>query len=728
MFVEARYELQSAVKQHLRELDEPFPNLFSKIVYLRTYSRQITESKSEKWADTCIRVVEGLLSAYKDHCLKNDISYDETFADRQATRLVEAIFKMEMLPAGRGLWAMGTDLVYERGSAFLYNCCARWIRDPCEDFAWIMDMLMCGVGTGIRIDNFTKTALKPNKNKPEIFIIPDSRQGWVSALFKLLNSYLPDRQGNRATYYIFDYSQIRARGKPLKHFGGTASGYAPLAELLARVENLLDQYAENKISALRFCADVANSIGVCVVSGNIRRSSEILLCSVKSPYVDEFLDLKNYEKYPERAGFGYMSNNSLVLDTNDDFECYIPKIAERIAENGEPGFVNLQNIKKYGRYGDEILDRADLVNPCSEIPLENSEVCNLVELMLPKFVKGGSFDLDRFLEVCELSHFYAKVVSLIPTHHKSTNEVIKRNRRLGISLSGITQAYSKTGITKLITLMKKGYHHIKACDIILSARLNVNQSVRLTTIKPSGTISQLVGITSGIHFPQYEYFIRRMRESSNTNLARKLIKAGVPYEVSYFEADIEDNKGQIRCLNANLENSTLIDKLGFNFDDLKYTNYVSVQQAKEIEYVSTDIKIYRKCRIYRPETLVFEFVGSFPNVRPANKISCWEQFTLLNLVQREWSDNMVSCSISFSREESSQLEHLIALNAPVIKSVSMFPYDTTKYPQMPYEQLDQTEYENRKKNLEKIIRFIDDFVPKNETTTEIYCSNDKCQF
>lgn len=737
MFIEARYELDDTIKLQLHNMKEPFPNLFAKIVYLRTYSRSMSNGRREQWSDTVIRVVEGLMSAYKDYCLKHqDIGYDESFANRQAIRLAEAIFNMEMLPAGRGLWAMGTELVYERGSAFLYNCSARWLRNPCEDFAWIMDMLMCGCGVGIRIDDFNKTAIIPCKSSPETFVIPDSREGWVEAVYKLLNSYLPDRYGNRGKYYTYDYSQIRARGTPLKHFGGTASGYGPLAELLGRIEKLADEYADGKISPLRFCADVSNCIGVCVVSGNVRRSSEILLCSVKSKYVSEFLNLKNYDRYPERAAFGYMSNNSLVLDTNDDFESFIPEIADRIAKNGEPGFINLQNIRKYGRYGDENQDKADLCNPCGEISLENSEVCNLVEIMLPKFVRNDGFDVQHFLEICEIAHFYAKVVSLIPTHHRSTNAIVSKNRRLGISLSGIVQAYSQTGITKLITLMKRGYRHIKACDIILSGQLNVNQSVRLTTIKPSGTISQLVGITSGIHFPQYSYFIRRMRESSTTPLSRKLIESGVPYEAYYYEADvIITSNGDIRGKDFYLDKPTLVsydddNKPIFDFDRLEHTNYISLKESLKHDNLPDGNIIYHKCRIYRPETLVFEFVGSFPGVRPANEVSCWEQYTLLNLAQREWSDNMVSCTISFAKHNIPELEHLIALNAPVVKSVSMLPVDDNKYPQMPYEQITREEYLKRSKALElsriKANNF-DNLDTKLDTTPEIYCSNDTCQ-
>ena len=723
MYIKARYTLPEDVRQFLRSQPPPFPTLFGRVVYQRTYARN-----DETWPETVERVVSGVLSVYLDHQQRHGRPVDQLYLDRQARRLAEAIYHMKFLPAGRGLWAMGTELVYQRGSAFLYNCAARWVRDPCEDFAWIMDMLMCGCGVGIRIDRLHVVARRPPTEDRTSFVVPDSRQGWVEALYKLLNAYLPDRHGRYGQLYEYDFSAIRPKGTPLKHFGGTASGPGPLQELLKSVEATLQQYADGAISSVRFAADVSNLIGVCVVSGNIRRSSEILLCGVDSPHVEEFLNLKNYQRYPERAAYGWLSNNSLVLDQNSDFERYLPVIAERINQEGEPGFINLQNVQKYGRLGERQPDRADLCNPCGEICLEHSEVCNLVEVMLPRLLSDdGQLDMAKFLDVLELAHFYAKTTSLIPTHHRSTNAVIERNRRLGVSLSGITQAVARTGLTAFISALKKGYRHLQACDTLLSNQLGVNLSIRLTTVKPSGTISQLAGITPGIHFPTARHFIRRMRESVNTKLAQALIKAGVPFEPSYYRTIVIYNGRQVVGVGSTLDNPCVIDdwrSLPLTQPErLTYTNYVVLKEPVDTE----DDSRYHAI-VYRPETLVFEFVGCFDGVRTVKEVSPWEQVMLVGLLQQEWADNMVSCTVSFRREFQRELEPLLAMFAPRTKSVSLLPLDDHHYEQLPYEEITRDEYQRRLNQLEQAMQQLGDITNERTSTTELYCTSDSCSF
>lgn len=746
MYIKARYQFPDNLRRSLQAWQAatqgqgPFPTLFGRVVYQRTYARG-----DETWPATVERVVSGVMSVYLDHQQKRGQVVDQLYLDRQARRLAEAIYRMEFLPAGRGLWAMGTELVYQRGSAFLYNCAARWVREPCEDFAWIMDMLMCGCGVGIRIDRLRVVARRPSTQfndrcergagssdcQRPVFQVPDNRQGWVEALYKLLNAYVPDRHGQYGQWYNYDFSRIRTKGTPLKHFGGTASGPGPLRELLTMVEDTLGKYADGTISSVRFAADVSNFIGVCVVSGNIRRSSEILLCGVDSPHVDEFLNLKNYQRYPERSGYGWLSNNSLVLDQNCDFERYLPIIAERIGREGEPGFINLQNIQKYGRLGERCVDKADLCNPCGEICLEHSEVCNLVEVMLPRLITNGKLNVDRYLEVLELAHFYAKTTSLIPTHHQSTNTVVERNRRLGVSLSGITQAVSRTGLTAFISALKRGYRHLQACDTLLSNQLGVNPSIRLTTVKPSGTISQLAGVTPGIHFPIARYFIRRMRESVNTNLARALMKAGIPFEPSYYRAVVGYNGTQVVGVNTTLDDPCVIDDWrSLPLSDptrLTHTNYVVLGTSVEggIDLTSQSFRRYQAV-VYRPETLVFEFVGCFEGVRTVREVSPWEQVMLVDLLQQEWADNMVSCTVSFRRDFQRELEPLLAMFAPRTKSVSLLPLDDHHYEQLPYEEITKDEYLRRLAVLEQSMKQVGVLTNEHTNTTELFCTSDVC--
>jgi hypothetical protein len=208
-------------------------------------------------------------------------------------------------------------------------------------------------------------------------------------------SYIDSPKYGLNPYPVFDYSAIRKSGEPIRGFGGLSSGSEPLEKMHRRIESYLDSFCAGKLVGTakswkevplpdgngtewkevevevnkdydhtRLIADIFNSIGACVVAGNVRRSAEICLGSVDD---NSFINLKNYEVNPERSEIGWMSNNSVVLESKDDYEdfSYIPEIARRIRDNGEPGMINLYNIQKFGRYGKEDRkDKANLVNPC----------------------------------------------------------------------------------------------------------------------------------------------------------------------------------------------------------------------------------------------------------------------------------------------------------------------------------------------------------------------------
>ena len=194
----------------------------------------------------------------------------------------------------------------------------------------------------------------------------------------------------------------------IKGFGGTSSGPGPLIKMHNRIEGYLDTFCAytksgegKEYNHTRLVADIFNAIGACVVAGNVRRSAEIMLGDVEDK---TFIDLKNYDKNPERAEIGWMSNNSVVLRADQDYEdfSYIPDMAARIRDNGEPGMINLYNIQKYGRYGKEIKeDNAELVNPCGEIALENFELCNLAETFPPRCA-----NVQRFYQALKYATFY----------------------------------------------------------------------------------------------------------------------------------------------------------------------------------------------------------------------------------------------------------------------------------------------------------------------------------
>ena len=646
--IKSRWILNKKTQEKLKKLTPKFGfNGFGEATYYRTYSRRKDDGMQEHWADTIIRVIQGVMSIRKDHYDKNILPWDEDEMQALATKMAISMFEMKWLPPGRGLWAMGTDFVYKNGASALNNCGAVDVNDLTTAADWAMDMLMCGVGVGYNSD-WNGDAKLPNPNEIETFIIPDSREGWVLSVKKLLQSY-----ANGSKTLKFDYSQIRPAGAIIKGFGGTSSGSEPLEILHKRIRKYMNDYCNGLKGKTRTVSDTMNAIGACVVAGNVRRSA---LINLGSPSDNEFLDLKDYEKNPDRADIGWLSNNTAILKSTEDFE-YLPAIAERIRNNGEPGIMNLINVQKYGRYGKEANDKAWLANPCSEIPLESFELCNLAEVF-PTNCK----DEKEFYEVLKYATFYTSTVSLLPTHRPETNAVVFRNRRIGISLSGVADLLDDIGSTQMTKRLRNGYKIVKEENERLAQEAGIPPAIRITTVKPSGTISQLAGVSSGMHFPTFKYAIRRIRVGQNTPIYNVLKNAGIPNE--------EDK--------------------------------------------------------YSKGTTIFEFPIDQGKTRKATEVSAWEQFSLLAMLQREWSDNMVSCSIYFNKEtEANQIEQMLAQFAPIIKSVSMLPHsEDGAYEQMPYEGITKEKYDEL---LAKIPVIDWSNFGDSDGMEEQFCSNGNCE-
>ena len=262
-----------------------------------------------------------------------------------------------------------------------------------------------------------------------------------------------------------------------------------------------------------------------MVAGNIRRSAEIAMGEHNDK---EFIDLKNYEKYPERMDYGWVSNNSILANLGMDYTDAV----NNILKNGEPGFAWLENMKNYGRMcnGPDFKDiKAGGGNPCLEQTLESFEMCTLVETF-PNHHDG----YRDYQDTLELAFLYAKIVTLGLTHLDETNAVMSRNRRIGCSMSGIAQYISNKGIDNLRKMCNQGYDFLKGYDSYISKQFEVPESIKIASIKPSGTVSLLAGATPGMHFPESQYYIRRVRLSKQNPLVPILEEAGYKTEDDHY--------------------------------------------------------------------------------------------------------------------------------------------------------------------------------------------------
>jgi ribonucleoside-triphosphate reductase len=610
------------------KLNEDFMNKFKRkqpdwgplgyITYKRTYARIIEdEGRKEDFWETIRRVVEGCYSIQKEHCIKLSLPWSDEKAQRSAQRMYEKIWDFKFLPPGRGLWMMGTEFIARHGSMSLNNCGFASTEDIdrkySKAFEFVMDALMLGVGVGFDTKGAGKIIIKKPKDGKFDFQIPDSREGWVEALKLILEAYFLGKQIPK-----FDFSQIRLAGEPIRGFGGIASGPEPLKNMLEDIQEILKSRIGKAITSIDIL-DIMNYIGRCVVAGNVRRSAEIAL---GNPTDLDFITSKQDEEklYSHR----WASNNSVFAVKGLDYSF----IADQIAVNGEPGIFYLENAKKYSRMGDlpDYKDKkAAGVNPCGEQTLESFELCCLVETFPSRHES-----YEEFKETLKYAYLYAKSITLVNTHWPETNAVMLKNRRMGVSQTGIIEAFVKHGRRKMLEWSDNAYKYLKELDEEYSDWLCIPKSIKLTTVKPSGTVSLLPGVPPGIHYPHSKYYIRRIRLSKNSDLIESIRKAGYHIE-----------------------------------DDL-----------------------------YSPNTVVAEFpINEKYFDRGKKNVSIWEQVANAIDYQAYWSDNQVSITVTFTPEEKDQIKRVLQFCEDKLKSISFLPLKEHGYKQAPYEEITKERYE-----------------------------------
>lgn len=591
------------------------------VVYKRTYARPVpNENRTEEFWETLRRVINGVYTLQKQHCQKLKLPWKNDKAQKSAQTMFRLMWDFKFLPPGRGLWMMGTDYVFARGSAALQNCGFVSTKDIKYDFSgpfvWLMDFSMLGVGVGFDTKGSGTLKIQAPKLDNEPHIVDDNREGWVELIRRVLDSFV----GKGSFPSNIDYSKLRPYGAPLKGFGGTSSGPVPLQELVTNLFNLLTKYIDKVLDSAAI-VDVSNLIGRCVVSGNIRRSAQIAFADVSDTI---FLDLKNPQLHKEELlHHRWASNNSVYVNQDTDYT----EVASKTALNGEPGYVWLENCRNYGRMGRDP-DYSDLrvegSNPCAEITLEPYELCNLVEVFGP-----NHDSYEDFRHTLKYAYLYAKSVTLLPSHDERTNNVMLRNRRIGTSISGIVQAMNKVGKRAFLDWCDQGYDYLRDLDTIYSGWLCIPRSIKVSTVKPSGSISLLPGVTPGIHYPHSEYSIRRIRFQEQSDLLNLLTEAG-------YEAE----------------------------------------QDK-----------------YSPNTTVVSFpVKEEFFSKGKEDVTIWEQMEMTAQMQQYWADNSVSVTVTFNKNEEKDIKSCLELYSTRLKTVSFLPVSEHGYEQAPYEEINKERY------------------------------------
>lgn len=587
--------------------------------FKRTYARPLDEGGTEEFWQTCKRVVEGVYNVQKSHCKGLMLPWDDRKAQNSAQDMFQRMWAFKFSPPGRGLWCMGTDMIHEKGAAALNNCAFVSTDNIATDFAapfcFLMDMSMLGVGVGGDCRGSGSIKIQHPRMTDDPYVVEDSREGWVALVRTILNSFV----GKGYCPNVIDYSEVRSRGAAIKGFGGVASGPDPLIELVSNIVKVLTPTGDESVPITSSqIVDVFNYVGKCVVAGGVRRTAEIMFGEATDK---EFVTLKqDKEALMDRR---WASNNSIFAEVGMDYT----EIADSISKNGEPGLIWLDNMRHFGRMDGNrgAFDlRAMGSNPCSEQTLESFELCCLVETY-----PAHHDDLDDYKKTLKMAYLYAKTVTLIPTHDQRTNAVMMRNRRIGCSMSGIVQAINKLGRRKFLTWCDDGYGYVRNLDRVYSEWLCTPKSVKMTSVKPSGTVSLLCGATPGIHYPHSEYYIRNIRVANTSPLVNACRSAGYLVEPD------------------------------------KYANDTSVVSFPVQE------KMFKSGK---------------------RDVSIWEQVSNAVDMQRYWADNQVSITVTFSADEASDIPRCLEIYEDRLKSISMLPASDHGYEQAPYIEITKDQY------------------------------------
>lgn len=596
-------------------------------VYKRTYSRIKEDGTSEEWWETVKRCIDGAQFI------------GAGYTKEEAERLYDYIFNFKCSFSGRGTWQLGSKLVNEQRIMDSTLNCWQTKISTVDDFCFVFMESMFGGGVGCNISKEytqelprvkTGVNVELKNTKDADFIVPDSKEGWCSLWRKTLEAHL-------ITGKSFSYSTIciRTSGEPIKTFGGIAPGPKPLVDGVTELNKILMNRAGKKLRT-QDVADIICCGGQLVKSGGVRRTALILLGDVDDA---AYLHLKRWD-LGNIPNYRANSNNSLICN---NFEHLSEKFWDGYNGNGEPyGLINLKNAKRYGRTGESEIDGFNLkdegiigFNPCAEATLHDKEPCNLAELFL-----NNLSSKEEMLDCAKLLYKTQKAIAAGNYYHEETNKIAHKNSRLGLGITGICQKLEVIDEWCDFT-----YRNLRKYDAEYSKQHGLPQSIRLTVVKPSGTLSLLGGATPGGHPGFARYFIRRIRFSANDPLVNDLRRMGYSIEPE------------------------------IGFDGKK-----------------------------NHDLLVAEFPCKFDDKTIISKdMTAIGQLELVKKLQRIWADQAVSVTIYFKREELEDIRKWLKENYnSSIKSVSFVMHSEHGFKQAPMQEIDEQTYEKMVSRIKKL--------------------------
>jgi len=473
---------------------------YEDFIHLSRYSRFIADwNRRESWSETVERLIDFWENQLKDTNIEKEV-FEELYT---------SVVHKDVMPSMRSMWSAGEALSknHFRG----YNCSFAAVDHP-RVFDEILYILMAGTGVGFSAeaqhvnklpivnDQFVKTE--------RVISIEDSAEGWAKGLRKLIaDLYL----GN---IHEWDYSRIRPEGARLKTMGGRASGPEPLKKLFEFVTQTFKNAAGRKLRPIEV-HDIVCKIAEIVVVGGVRRSALISISDLGDP---ELRDCKSgmwWENNAQRS----LANNSAVYDQKPSMDIFMEEwLALKKSGSGERGIFSRYGAQRNTNGGRRDSSQILGTNPCAEILLRSAQLCNLSEVVCRE--NDTEEDLKHKVKLATILGTFQASLTDFKYVRKIWQKNCEEERLLGVSLTGIQDC-------KLLQnpdprLLKEMKEVAIETNEEYSEILGINPATAITTVKPSGTVSQLVDSSSGIHGRFAPYYIRAVRQSNNDPLTSLL--------------------------------------------------------------------------------------------------------------------------------------------------------------------------------------------------------------
>ena len=598
-------------------------NVYQQYIYKSRYSRYLPEkNRREHWDETVDRYIDFMVDKIKE---KQNYEID----DKTKKELRDAIYNMEVMPSMRSLMTAGKAL--DRDNVAGYNCSYLPIDDP-KAFDEAMCILMNGTGVGFSVERQYVNKL------PEIpdhlydcdtmITVRDSKEGWAKGL-RMLISLLYAGEIPK-----WDLTNLRPAGAPLKVFGGRSSGPEPLNDLFKFVIRIFKNAHGRKLTSLE-CHDIMCKIGEVVVVGGVRRSAMISLSNLSDDRMRHAKAGQWWEANVQRA----LSNNSAVYTEKPDVGQFMAEwLAIYESKSGERGIFSRDASQRVARKNGRRDPSFEFgTNPCSEIILRPYQFCNLTEVVIRD--NDTEKTLSKKIRVATILGTFQSTMTYFPYLRKIWQKNTEEERLLGVSFTGIydNPLMNDYNDPELPARLERLRQVAIDTNKEWSEKLGINQSVAITCVKPSGTVSQLVLSPSGIHPGHDRHYIRRVRSDNKDPLTKHLIDAGVPHEPDVTKP-----------------HSTTVFSFPMRLPDSSITR----------EHVSA-----------------------------IDHLELWLKY------QRHWCEHKPSVTINVTEDEWPRVGAWVYDHFDEMSGVSFLPYDGGTYRQAPYETITEADYEDLNKNI-----------------------------